>query len=514
MALYIDKRELPEDLSYIPDGVLQYVLEEHRAACGRLDMLHNAYLGKNFPPKSEESDISVVFDYPRYIVDTVVGMYLGDPVKYNKSEATGITTGTKATIRDGEVIRADKVKMPEVDITPITEAYKRQSVSDSDVEIGRDIGEYGEAYELEYASDDDVPTPKTTVCSPRSSVMVRDASVEHHKLFFLTYEQRKRTDRTLYYAVFVYTPTECIEYYSDGIDSPLTFHEIGRTPQFFGEVPAVEYRNNADRLCDFETCLSVIEAYNKLMSDRVTDKARFIDSILLFYGMTLTDEQKADAKKYGIIDTVPAKQEGASAEYIQKALDEAGVHILAEDYVKEIHKMSMTVDMTNEAFGTASGQALKMKLLTMMMLVKNKIRSMERGLKKRFEMYNHWLSVNGQMPEIDKDDVDVVFNIQMPIDEQGVVNIVTSLQNIVDDETLLSLLWFVKDPAATVEKVKQQKSEARAEYFDTFGAVQKENTLNAENGITSGTGSDEGSDRTESADEDADELRPNKPVRK
>ena len=42
--------------------------------------------------------------------------------------------------------------------------------------------------------------------------------------------------------------------------------------------------------------------------------------------------------------------------------------------------MTLTVDMSDEKFsGNASGQALKLKLLTMNLLVKNKIRRMERG---------------------------------------------------------------------------------------------------------------------------------------
>lgn len=492
MALYIDKKELPEDMSYIPDAVLQYVLDEHRAQSGRLNTLHDAYMARNLPDKTEDTDAAIVFDYPRYIVDTITGMYLGDPVKYNSNENSGISGGTRATVRAGEVIRADAVQMPPVDISPIVDAYKRQSISDIDTEIGRDIGEYGEAYELEYASDDEIPIPKTAVCSPRSSVMVRDTSTEHHKLFFVTYEQRKRIDKTLYFAVFVYTPTEQIEYYSDGITNPLSFSEVGRTPHFFGEVPAVEYRNNSDRLGDFETVMSPINAYNKLMSDRVTDKSRFIDAVLAFYGFMLTDEQKEDLHKYKVLDNLPTRQEGADIAYIQKTLDENGVHILAEDLVKEIHKQSMTVDMTDVSFGTSSGQALKLKLLTMTMLVKNKIRSMERGLKKRFEMYNSWFSVQGVMPEIDKEDVDIVFSVQMPVDEAGVVNIVTALQGIVDDETLLSLLWFVKDPAQTIEKVKEQKRENQKEYFDTFGFTQKENGINGEDGATGRTGSDEG----------------------
>lgn len=491
MALYIDRTELPADLDYIPSGVLQYVIDEHRAQLPRLENLYNAYMAKNFPKKEEPEDASVVIDYPKYIVDTIRGMYLGDPVKYNTAAGSGISGGKKATVKAGEVLAADKVIMPEADIDLILDAYNEQTIADIDAEIGCDMGVYGEAYELEYASDDEDPIPKTTVCSPRSSVMVRDTTTEHHKLFFMTYEKRKKIDKSYYYAVFVYTPLECIEYRSDGVDTPLSFTEIDRIPHFFGEVPAVEYRNNSQRLGDFETVMSPIDGYNKLMSERLTDKTRFNNSPLAIYGLMLSDKQKEDFHKYRTIDGLPPHSEGADIQYVQKSMDESGVHTLAEDLVKEIHKQSMTVDMTDAAFGTASGQALKMKLLTMTMLVKNKIRSMERGLKKRFEMYNTWFQVKGVMPDVSKDDVNIVFNIQMPVDEQGIVNVVTSLQNIVDDETLLSLLWFVKDPAETIKKVKQQKKEAQAEYFDTFGFTQKENSINAENAEGSGESGDE-----------------------
>ena len=504
MALYIDKREIPEG---DPSGVLEYCIEKHRERNTRLNKLHDAYLAKNFPEKTEDDQASVVFDYPRYIVDTIRGMYLGDPVKYNNADAN-FSGGRKATVKNGELLSADKVKMPEMDITPILDAYTKQTISDADSEIGCDLGIYGEAYELEYASDDENPIPKTSVCSPRCSLMVRDTTREHHKLFFMTYEQREHTDRTLYYAVYVYTADEMIEYYSDGIQSPITFNEISREPHFFGEVPAVEYRNNSRRIGDFETVMSPIGAYNTLMSNRLTDKTRFVDSVLAFFGFMLSDEQRENIRKYKVLDNLPTKQEGAEIEYIQKMMDESGVHILAEDLVKEIHKQSMTVDMTDVSFGTSSGQALKLKLLTMNMLVKNKIRSMERGLKKRFEMYNHWLAVKGVMPIVERDDINIVFNVQMPIDEAGVVNVVTSLQNIVDDETLLSLLWFVKDPAETIEKVKEQKKQAQAEYFDTFGFQQKENTINAEDTGTGGEGSEQGE---QGNPENSDDVRPNTP---
>ena len=58
----------------------------------------------------------------------------------------------------------------------------------------------------------------------------------------------------------------------------------------------------------------------------------------------------------------------------------------------------------------------------------------------------------------------MVFTLSMPINESEIVQMVTSLQGIVDDQTLLSQLWFVRDPAEAAENIKQQKQENAAIY--------------------------------------------------
>ena len=155
----------------------------------------------------------------------------------------------------------------------------------------------------------------------------------------------------------------------------------------------------------------------------------------------------------------------ARAEYIQKTFDESSVQVLADALVREMHKMTMTVDMSDEQFaGNSSGQALKLKLLTMNLLAKNKMRRMEKGLKERFSLYNHWLVTHGDMAPVGVNDIDVVFTLSMPINESEIVQMVTSLQGIVDDRTLLSQLWFVRDPAEAAENIRRQKQENAAIY--------------------------------------------------
>lgn len=234
------------------------------------------------------------------------------------------------------------------------------------------------------------------------------------------------------------------------------FHQVGETREhFFGGVPVIAYTNNEERQGDFEQITSLIDAYNQLMSSRLTDKKKFVDALLVFFGMTLRegDESRLATEKF--LDGCAA---GRRVEYIQKTFDETSVQVLADALVREMHKMTLTVDMSDEKFsGNASGQALKLKLLTMNLLVKNKIRRMERGLKERFALYNRWLVTMGEMKRVGVNDVDVVFTVNMPINEAETVELVTQLQGIVDDQTLLSQLWFVRDPAEAAENIRRQR---------------------------------------------------------
>lgn len=454
--------------------MFRFVIQEHQRQLSRWQKLKDYYMVRN---RAEVADtagaVSVVVPYPRYIVDVILGYYLGDPVKYDTKDERQDQTlnpgAIRATVRNGAVVRASLTDS-EIDITPVVSAYNDQTIAEVDAKIGKDMGICGEAYELCYASDDPVPVPKSVEYDPRCAIMVRDTTVEHHKLFFMVYEKRKRVNGEEYYAVRVYTDRTCKTYHSSGTSlMTASFTDVPEeeAPHFFGEVPAIEYQNNAERMGDFEAVLSLIDAYNQLMSDRVTDKNKFIDAILALFGMSLSEDQIAKLKEHKMLDELPIE---GRIEYIQKMLDETSVQVLADSISTEIHKQSMTVDMTDENFaGNSSGQALKLKLMTMNMLVKNKIRNFEKGLRKRFEMYNHWLAAQNVMPIVSKNAVEPVFTIAMPINEAEIVQMVTSLQNIVDDETLLNQLWFVKDAKSILEKVKAQKEEKQRAYLDTFG---------------------------------------------
>ena len=464
MALYIDST-LINNQSVIPADVINYVVKRHQnEQQQRLQMLETYYKTKNEVQLNQTDHVVTVrAGYPHYIVSSILGFYLGDPVKYENKTDEALSNGIEAYEKNGQIVK-HKTWAVQPDIRPILDEYDEQSITDIDNEIGRDLGEFGEAYELIYSNSDS--SPRSTVCNPVNSVMVRDNSVEHHKLFFIQYTLETNVNNEKYYIAYVYTSTTSSIYKSDA-SGTLDFSLIEGSVQqhLFGEVPVVEYQNGADRIADFETSLSLIDAYNVIMSDRVTDKEKFIDAILCVFGAEL-DENDIDKLRDHRMLNLPLD---AKVEYAQKVLNESDLHILASDLIAEIHKQSMTVDMSDSAFGTASGQALKLKLLSLLMLVKTKIRSFSRGLKKRFEIYNRFLNIKNNIVLMDKRDLEPVFTINIPIDETAIVNMVKNLQGIVDRKTLLQQLWFVRDPEAVLKKVEEEEQSNNKKFIDTFG---------------------------------------------
>lgn len=437
MIVYLDRSEVP-DLEQVPSGVIRWLIRRAELAEGRYDRLWRYYLGRHdIFRQRKEGEVQVAVNYAKYVVDIALNYYLGRPVKYDPNQTDAL--GRK------------------VDLSPLLNCYERQHIAEVDLAIGRTMGVMGDCLELCYASPGPNPVPKSARIDPRSGILVCDTTVEHAKLFALVWERREKITGEQYYFVTVYTDRTARDFICGNLDGE-SFKPVGEVRyHWFGGVPVIAYTNNDDRQGDFEQILSLIDAYDGLMSSRLTDKKKFVDALLVFFGMTLAEGDEARLAREKFIDGAPLD---ARAEYIQKTFNESEVQVLADSLVREMHKMTFTVDMSDEQFaGNSSGQALKLKLLTMDLLSRSKMRRMEQGLRQRLELYNHWLVVRGAMGVVDHSQVDVVFTPDLPINESEIVDMVCRLQGIVDDQTLLSQLWFIRDPAEAAENLLRQRQQ-------------------------------------------------------
>lgn len=153
----------------------------------------------------------------------------------------------------------------------------------------------------------------------------------------------------------------------------------------------------------------------------------------------------------------------AEAKYLQKVLNETDVEILRNNIKDDIHKFSLTPDLTDVNFGNnLSGVAIRYKLLGFEQHVKNKERFLVLGLKERFDLYVHYLSLLSRMNVVNSGDVDFIFNRNLPENNLELAQTINYLRGLVSDETLLEQLDFVSDSAEEMELVEKQE-ESRVE---------------------------------------------------
>ena len=324
MIVYLDRSEVP-DVERVSPQVLGWLVRRAEIAQGRYDRLWRYYLGQHDIFRArKEGEVQVAVNYAKYVVDIALNYYLGRPVKYDPNQT-------------------DALGRP-VELGPLLDCYERQHIAEVDLAIGRTMGVMGESLELCYAAPGPNPEPRSARIDPRNGILVCDATVEHAKRFALIWERREKVSGERYYFVTVYTDRTARDFVCGDLDGA-AFQPVGEVRyHWFGDVPVIAYTNNDEGQGDFEQILSLIDAYDGLMSSRLTDKRKFVDALLVFFGMTLAEGDEARLAREKFIDGAPLD---ARAEYIQKTFNESEVQVLADALVREMHKMTMTVDMSD-----------------------------------------------------------------------------------------------------------------------------------------------------------------------
>ena len=431
---------LPKD-TVITSQVLNDVIAYNERYKARFEMLERYYLGRHsILERTKDDRLSnnkVMVNHAKYITDTNVGYLLGNPVDYQASKG--------------------------YDIEPLMDAYKKQTINDLDSEIAKDVSIFGLQYEYVYANEN--AEPKSCEVDNKNTIIVYDDTVEHNKLFGLIYRPIYK-GATFKYWEIIYVDKKVKRVYKCYSKS---LQQVGKDePHAFGDVSLICYKNNPELMGDFETVISLIDAYNMLQSDRINDKEQLVDAILCLYGATLDEEQAEQLHESRMISDLPTD---ARLEYLIKTLQEGDVDILRQTIETDIHKISMTPNMSDQNFvGNSSGVAIRYKLLAFEQNIKNKERYMEKGLMERFKLYNHFLFTQSKMAEIPVEEVDAVFKRNLPSNDFEISQMINNLADLVDKETLISQLSFIKDASEIVAlKDKEDEEKPKAPYNDAFG---------------------------------------------
>lgn len=425
--------------------ILRFCIREHREDIGRLDRLHRYYVGRhailgNTSDNPLAPNNRIVAPNAYYIATVANGYTFAKPLSYS-----GV--GIENLIRENKLAKA----------------------AAHDAEIGEDLSVFGRAYELVYMSKLPEQHVKLNHLDPRNTFVAFSNDIDPEPMFGVYYYPKTdSTGRTEGFELNVYDGVSLALYTMASLESVPVLQ--GVLPHYAGQVPIVEYKNNDEGMGDYERVLTLIDAYDKLQSDRVDDKDQFVDAIMAVYGAQLMDDSAQAPevvrllREYKIIDRLDKE---ARIEYIKKALDETSVEVLRQALKSDISKFSLVPELTDESFaGNASGVAMEYKTLGLKWLANIKRRMFKKSLDRRLQIMNAYMSRLGR--GFDWTDVDVAFNDALPVDILSYLNVA---KDVLSRKTLISFLadkFGITDVDSELQQIALEDAERAAQNRELF----------------------------------------------
>ena len=371
---------------------------------------------------STKPNNKIANSYASYITDTLVGYFMGKPVSYNADD--------------------DKV------LEELNMIFEYNDEADENIELAKNASIYGVAYEMLYMSEEEV---RFKSLDPKQCIPIFDDTIDSNLLAFIRYYDNYDVvqDKTITIIELITDTTitryQCGNNYND-------FTLLDSYKHYFGMVPIAIFKNNEEELGDFETVISLIDAYDKLESDSLNDFEYFVDAYLALYGFTAEPEDIQQMKENRVL----LMDEGTSAEWLTKNVSDTNIENIKNRIDADIHKFAKCPNMADKEFASnASGVAIKFKLLGTENKVSIKERKFKRGLQQRLELL---ATINGVLSDgFDWRSIDIVFSRNIPSNDTDIANMVNTLSGIVSEETLLAQLPFIENVQDEIKRLDADK---------------------------------------------------------
>lgn len=459
MSFKVDA-SLIKDPDNPPVDLLTHLIELKQRELSRLNKLHDYYIGKQSIfertfRNSSAKDSKVMVNHAKYITDMITGMITGNPITY--------------------------VSQSDNDLSPITQAYSKMDIMAHDTELERDLSCYGVAYEINYLRpiDDKTTEEQIALLDPRQTFVVTDDTEDENELFAVYMLPKRNLDGTDNgYLITVYTAKNIIKYRTiNGVNLQGNLQPgYPKTKEhYWGQPQVTEYKNNEQMQGDFEQQISLIDSYNSLQSDRISDKDAFVDAILLGYGLEISGK----LEKGQMLDGLPPKNEGASVEWLTKVLDENATQVLADSITNDIHEMSNVPNMNDKDFaGNISGEAMKYKLFGLLNMIAGKEQLLRKGLKRRLELMYTELKLKEQ--DVDISDIKIQITPNIPVNMSDTINNIKTADGVIPRQVTYSWLPDNYDPQKMMDMMKQQTNESIANQRKAMQGPDTESTANTD----------------------------------
>lgn len=411
----------------LTDHKLNEFIARHAAECTfRYKRLQDAY-ETEYPIFLEPAkpmwkpDNRIAVNFAKYIVDTMNGFFIGHPIKLQVDD-------------DDEAVK---------NYVELLDQYNDQD--DNNAELSKICSIFGKGYEMYYV--DEESNICITYLSPMDAFMIYDDSVLQKERYFV--RLYVDADQVLHGSLSDETKVRWFT-----IKGKLVWDEEEKVHGFDG-VPATEYVENRERMGIFEPVLTMINAYNKAISEKANDVDYFSDAYLKVLGPSLKEEELEHIRDDRIIN-FDGDADQIIVDFLQKPNGDTTQEHLIDRLEKLIFQISMVANISDENFGTSSGIAMKYKLQAMSNLEKTKERKFTSGMNRRYRLiFSN--PVSGML----KDDwvkIHPHFTPNFPANLQEEAEVARNLDGLVSQKTQLGVLSIVDNTKEEIEAMEEEQT--------------------------------------------------------
>lgn len=406
-------------------------------------------------------------DFCGQIIDTTTGYFLGNPITINYTEKPEDKVGRKTAEAD---VGVDLGEIKDIDNTTVQDEldgiFQDNYKDDLFMEWGKEAMIKSRSHLLVY--QDEKSVTRIIKLNPEDVIIVYDNSSTKKALYKIRLYiiDTEDTDRsTIYAEVYSATKMELFKRTDDTL-TPETisgFQFVREDPHIFENIPIVTLYNNEEEMSDLEKIESLVNDYDRVMSDISDEFEAFRNAYLVIKDMVMSGDSLQKLKEEGIVEVT----DSGDMRFVTKEIQTDAINSHLERLEKNIHKFAQVPDLSDENFaGNLSGVAIRFKLFGLETKCITKERKMDKAIRQLIELLAVPIRVvTGK--ELSLRNLKIEFKRNVPANVTEIVDTVVKLDGKVDNETLLALLPFVDNPKEVLEKVKAQKKENQKE-FDPY----------------------------------------------
>ncbi|MDD2370845.1 MAG: phage portal protein [Firmicutes bacterium] len=421
-----------EDTDFTNKDVLKKIFEAHTPLLDYYKKNKEYYLGKQavFDLETAEGkpNNQICVNFIRYITDMECGYFAGQRWKYIFGD-------------DGIAKTFDSIK-------------DNNELGNIDFNHTKNCSIYGHSFELQFIDGNGEYRMRNLL--PENVIMIYSDTVEETRIAAIYYANRLGKDDKVIKVGTIYTKD-----YQQGFTLGENIILEETTPNVTGKVAIVEFKQNEYRKGCFDDIISLIDAYNKTISEKANDVEYFADAYLLIAGADLdeTTDKKLRTTRLLYLKDLTEKYD---IRFLEKPNADGSQENLLDRLRKEIFTISGVPDMTAEDFGNASGKSLRYRMLALENSRTEKEMQFRSALRQRFKHLFTWLNkLNNE--GLFSGMIDFTFYKNIPADIAEEITNAKNLSGIVSQETQLETLSIVDDVKEEIVRINKEKS-----VIDTF----------------------------------------------